>query len=188
MDPLRFPEEPLRALGAHLEASGIAMRLLVVGGAALRMRELVLRTTDDVDVLATIDSQDQPARPDIETLAPFVVRVSRDFGIPDDWLNTEVAMQWRTGLPPALLEDVEWRRFGTLEIGLAGRPLLITLKLFATADDSRDGVHCQDLIALAPSAEEMHAAREWVVTQDISESWASIVDEVIAHVRANRSS
>lgn len=164
------------------------MRLLVVGGAALRMRNLVPRTTDDVDVLATIDARNQPTRPDIETLEPHIARVSRDFGIPNDWLNTEVAMQWQSDLPPTLLEGVEWRRFDTLEIGLAGRPLLITLKLFAAADSSRDGVHAQDLIALAPSNRELQDAREWVITQDTFEGWPSIVDEVVAHVQSHRQS
>lgn len=181
-----FPEEHLRALGAHLRASGIEIRLLVVGGAALRMRNVVPRSTDDVDVLAMIGAHDQPTRPDIGILKPFILRVARDFGIPEDWLNTEVAMQWKGGMPPNQLDDVEWRHFDALQIGLAGRPLMIALKLFATADQSRDSVHCQDLIALAPGDSELLTAREWVLTQDGSAHWPSFVDDVIKHVQAHR--
>jgi len=180
-----FPEEHLHALGSHLAAAGSTLRLLVVGGAALRMRRLVLRTTQDVDVLAVVGADGEPAPPDLDRLQTLIERVARDFGVAKDWLNTEVAMQWRTGLPPRPLADVEWRRFGNLEVGLAGRGLLIALKLFATADHSAASVHCQDLIALAPSRAELREARDWVLTQDCGAAWASIVDEVIAHVEAH---
>jgi hypothetical protein len=181
-----FPEQHLAALGAHLQADGRRVRLLVVGGAAMRMRGVVPRATHDVDVLAAVDESGEPSPPDLETVRPLIHRVARDFGIPGDWLNTEVAMQWRLGLPPDPLADCEWRTFGSLDIGLAGRGLLIALKLFATCDHSATSVHCQDLLALSPEDSELAQAREWVLSQDASSAWQVIVDEVICHVQANR--
>lgn len=154
----------------------------------MRMRGVIPRATQDVDVLAMVDDGGHVELPQLTWLRPLVLRVARDFAVPDDWLNTEVAMQWQTGLPPEPLRDVVWRSFGALEVGLAGRQLLVTLKLFAACDHSPASVHCQDLIALAPSAPELARAREWVVTQDASEAWPGIVDQVMAHVQAQRPS
>lgn len=154
----------------------------------MRMRGVIPRATQDVDVLAVVGDDDRAELPELTWLEPLVHRVARDFAVPADWLNTEVAMQWQTGLPPEPLRDVTWRSFDALEVGLAGRQLLVTLKLFATCDQSPDSVHCQDLLALAPDAEELARAREWVVTQDASEVWPGIVDQVMAHVQAQRPS
>lgn len=94
--------------------------------------------------------------------------------------------QWSQSLPPWLTEDLEWRRFGGLQVGLAGRRTLIALKLFAAADQSTRSVHAQDLAALAPSDTELEHAIAWVVTQDASPEFPRLVHEIAEHVRARR--
>ena len=66
------------------------------------------------------------------------------------------------GLPPWISDDLTWRRFGALLIGLAGRQTLIALKLFAAVDQGPRSVHYQDLVVLAPTDEELDIAASWV--------------------------
>jgi hypothetical protein len=103
-------------------------------------------------------------------------------------MNGEVGAQWTQGLPPRLLEDTVWRNYGGgLDVGLVGRRTLIALKLHAAADRNPSSVHTQDLIALRPTDSELRDAAAWVRTQDMAEEWPLLIDQVIAHVRHDRS-
>lgn len=185
----RFPMTQLQALGELLQADGKSARVLVVGGAALLLRGWVSRTTHDVDVLAVVDESLRRARTsDLSDLEPYTRRVADDFELQADWFNSAVALQWQTGLPPRLRDDVAWRSFAALHVGIAGRSTMIALKLCATADHSPRSVHCQDLLALAPTDVELREARTWALTQDHSEAWPQLLDEVIHHVQTRRSS
>jgi hypothetical protein len=101
-------------------------------------------------------------------------------------MNTTVAAQWETGLPPGFSSRVSWNRHGGLWVGVAGRLDLIYLKLYAAADDiSPASRHVADLLALRPTAAELAAAQAWISqTQDASPSVAAALDRVIAHVLA----
>ena len=184
MDALPL-EEALSALGELLAADGERARLIAVGGAALRLQGLVERTTTDVDVIARPDGQGVQHP---EPLPPAVVRamaaVARDLGLPADWLNTEIAAQWRTGLPPGLADDLTWRRFGGLSLGLVGRRTLIALKLFAAVDRGPRSVHFQDLLALRPTRAELEEAAAWVETQDASTDFGEMVGQVVERALA----
>ena len=177
----------LEAVGEPLAAAGAELSIVVVGGAALALRGWVPRTTQDVDVIALASPTDALAPPDFPTvLERAIERVARDFDLPANWLNAAVGAQWRAGLPTDLAHELEWRRFGALRVGLAGRNTLIALKLFAAADRGPTSVHAQDLIALAPSDDEFASARIWVLTQDLAPEWPRLVSEVVNHVRARR--
>ena len=181
--------EALQAVGALLAAEQSHASIVVVGGASLNLLGLVERTTHDVDVIARSTGGDAvlvPPDPLPPALVRAIVRVARDFALPDDWINTLVAKQWSQGLPPWLAEDLEWRDFGGLQVGLAGRRTLIALKLLAAADQSPRSVHAQDLVALAASDAELEDASAWVVTQDASPEFPRLVQEIIDHVRARR--
>ena len=97
-----------------------------------------------------------------------------------------VGAQWRAGLPTGLAHELEWRRFGALRVGLAGRNTLIALKLFAATDRGPPSVHAQDLAFLAPTDDELERGRTWVLTQDLAPEWPPLVTEVVNHVRARR--
>lgn len=183
-------EEVLQAAGDLLEYEGLNASVVVVGGAALNMLGFVARTTDDIDVIAQVKEQGRgkeprllPPEPLPEALQHAILRVARDFGLSKTWMNTEIGAQWRQGLPPWLNNDLIWRRYGRLKVGLAGRRTLIALKLFAATDQGPRSVHYQDLIALSPTEKELDSARVWVATQDASEAFASILDETINHAK-----
>ena len=185
-------QSALTALGDLLAADGEEVRLVAVGGAALHLQGLVDRTTQDVDVIGRVREEgDDMTHP--EPLPEPVVRaaraVARDLGLPEDWLNTEIAAQWRTGLPPGLADDLTWRRFGGppggLVLGLVGRRTLVALKLFAAVDRGPRSVHFQDLRALAPTREELDAAAAWVRTQDESPVFADMVGQVVERALAS---
>ena len=100
-------------------------------------------------------------------------------------MNTEVASQWKQGMPDTLLDGVEWRSYNGLEVGLAGRQTMIALKLFAAVDQGPRSHHYQDLVVLAPDDSELERARVWVVTQDASPEFSPQVSEVIERAKAD---
>lgn len=182
-------EELLQAVGAALAFEGETIAILVVGGASLIMRGFVPRVTKDVDVIALAERHGDawvlhPPHPWPETLQRAARRVAGDYGLPADWLNAAIGGQWAIGLPESLPQDVEWRAYDGLTVGFAGRSTLIALKLVASADQSPRSVHYQDLRALAPSPSELRTAAEWVLTQDASPEFASILNDVLRHYRA----
>jgi len=183
----------LQAVGELLEAEGEHIGIVVVGGASLNLLGLVPRTTQDVDVIASVRPAEDPAvsvleQPDPlpEPLTRAIATVARDFDLSQDWMNTEIAAQWLQGLPPTLPKDITWKTYGALRVGLAGRQTLITLKLFAAADRGPTSVHYQDLVRLQPANEELEEAALWVRTQDASKDFATFVDQVIERVRRDR--
>src|SRR5262245_1353700 len=187
-------EAALHAVGELIASEGDRVAIVVVGGAALNLLGIVRRTTSDVDVIACA-YRDESGALLLERAEPFpavldraIRTVARDFGLVPDWLNTVVDAQWRQGLPPSLIDDLSWVNYGGgLEVGLVGRKTLIALKLYAAVDQGVAGVHCQDLLALAASAEELEAAADWVRTQDVAEHWATFVQEAITYVQGIRS-
>ncbi len=177
----------LGAVGAHLQAAGETASVVVVGGAALCLRGLIRRTTHDVDVIAVVAEDGQWAAPVIsKSLATATKRVARDFNLDDEWFNTVIGAQWRTGLPDGIEDDVQWLSFRGLRVGLVGRRTLIALKLIAAVDQWPRSVHLQDLLALKPDDEELERARAWVESQDINPQCADWVKEVIRRVRDDR--
>lgn len=183
-------ENALSAVGELLEVRGVELGIVVVGGASLNLLGLVERTTSDVDVIAFgrrsaegPGSSLSPPAPLPKALVESIATVSRDFGLPRDWMNTEIGAQWESGLPPWIAEDLTWNRYGSLDVGLCGRRTLLALKLFAAVDTGPESVHYQDLVALAPEKEELKSAAEWVSRQDASPEFQRMIDQVITHVR-----
>ena len=158
----------LSALGEQLEAVDFEFGIVLVGGAALSLSSFVTRATNDVDVIAIAHGRHtQISPPDKlpELFVAAVARVARDFGLDPNWLNTDVAKQWRVGLPDGFAGRVNW--------------------LFAASDNpGSDNRHYRDLLALRPTTSELQAAASWVVTQDASPAWPSEVARVLAHVTA----
>ena len=185
--------QALHATGELLARRRQRAAVVVVGGTALNLLRVVERVTRDVDVIATGTLQPNGPPTDIEPPEPLpraltdaIATVARDLGLPSDWLNTTVAGQWETGLPPGFASRVTWSRYGGLWVGVAGRLDLIHLKAYAAADDTGPGSrHVADLVALRPTAEELAAARAWITeTQDPSPAIAAALEKVIAYVLA----
>lgn len=114
-----FLESALRAVGDLLASEDERHAIVVVGGASLNMLGLVNRTTDDVDIIASASSGDNSGRrrlypppdPLPEALRRAIETVARDFNLPTAWMNTDVASQWKHGLPPWIEDDITWRQF-----------------------------------------------------------------------------
>lgn len=179
----------LQAVGAHLAARGVGAAVVVVGGAALSLHGWLRRTTHDVDVIAEISGHAtgplEPPRFAV-ALQDATRRVARDFGLEPDWFNAVIGRQWQTGLPPGLAEGMEWLSFSALRVGLPSRQVLLSLKLMAAVGQWPQSVHLQDLLALAPTDEELAVGRAWAVTQEASPEFPRWIDEVIEHVRSQR--
>ena len=181
-------EELLAATGEHLAAAGAGAAIVVVGGGALSVMGWVDRTTNDIDVIARARREAGgwvvgPPEPLPDSLVEAVAQVARDYGLATDWLNTAVAMQWRTGLPDRFVEEIQWRRFGALDVGFAGRSSIIALKLFAAVDQGWESVHFQDLVALDPLDSELEDAAGWVARQDPAPGFEALVEEEVGNVR-----
>lgn len=187
MDARRI-EEALRAVGDLLSEKNAEEGIVVVGGAAMAVRNLTDRTTGDVDVIARVENPAKDTKRLVrgEPLPPLVTeaaaQVAKDFDLPKDWLNAVIAHQWDQGLPPSIETDVDWRTFSNLHVGFAGRQTLISLKLFAAVDQDVDSVHVQDLIRLTPTQKEWSQANEWVCTQDQHPDIATWVQTIIEYV------
>lgn len=185
-------EAALHAVGDLLAAGGERAAIIVVGGATLNLLGIVQRTTRDVDVIARVvrdeagDLRLANAEPFPDSLQHAIRTVARDFGLADDWMNADVGKQWTQGFPPRMLEEVTWRPYGALEVGLVGRRTLIALKLFAAVDCGVASVHGRDLRALAPDDGEWEEAAAWVATQDAAEAFPALIREVVEHVRRDR--
>jgi len=153
--------------------------LVVIGGAALAALGLVLRTTKDVDVLGEADVKNEKIY--IKKIVDFpdflkkaASKVQRDFNLPEDWLNLGPVSQLDLGFPEGFESRLIEKRYGdNLTIYFAGRLDLIHFKLFAAID--RGGYHVQDLIELDPSVEEIELAAKWVLTQDVSSEFKSLL-------------
>jgi hypothetical protein len=193
MDTTLPLDQALHAVGLLLDRRGQRAAIVVAGGTALNLLRIVERATRDVDVIATatprsdgLPTEVRPPEPLPRDLTDAVSAVARDLRLPSDWLNTIVAAQWLTGLPPGFASRIVWSLDGGLWVGIAGRLDLIYFKLYAAADDVGPASrHFADLRALRPTADELTAARAWITdTQDPSPAMARALESVTTHVRA----
>jgi hypothetical protein len=165
-------EELLQALGEQLDAvSTEPIELVVCGGTAMNLLGFLRRHTKDVDVVAVLFAHpdgEEPVYSSARPLPPLVLeardRVARDFGVSPDWLNDGPASLMDFGLPKGFQARLVARRFGTqLTVQLLGRYDLICLKLEALADSDIASRHYQDLLALAPTHDELRSACDWIM-------------------------
>jgi hypothetical protein len=148
---------------------------VVCGGSSLLALGLVKRTTTrDVDILARVSPEGLVTpRPLPNWLLDAAAEVGKQLDLPDEWFNDRVAEEtlFRCGLPEGLQQRLSSREYGTcLLISFISRQDQIFLKLHAAVD--RDGGrHLQDLLDLAPTADELLDAAKWTRTQDPSEGF-----------------
>ncbi|MBL9137522.1 MAG: hypothetical protein JNK85_16740 [Verrucomicrobiales bacterium] len=153
---------------------------LVCGGSALIALNLVARTTKDVDVLAMVEAGSlRCARPLPGWLQEDANAVRSELSLPENWLNNEPADEslFRLGLPAGFMERLVPRNFGPLlRVSFISRYDQIHFKLYAAADQG--GRHFTDLGKLSPTKDELIAAARWTFTQDASDAFRQVVDEV----------
>lgn len=173
----------LDALSGQLARASRSYELVVVGGSALLALGLISRPTRDVDVVALREA-DMLTKADPLPLALREAgdRVGRDFGLPQEWINSGPAALIDLGLPEGFLDRVETRRFGhALTVHFASRFDQIHFKLYALLDQGA-GRHEQDLRALNPTAHELVQAARWTRTHDPSAGFREMLAEALSYL------
>lgn len=177
----------LSALGEQLALAGEKYDLIVIGGSALLALDLVSRPTRDIDVVA-LASERGPieAVPLPVPLVEACNRVARDFGVPDDWLNSQAGQDMlRLGLPEGFFERLTRRGYGpALTVRWASRFDQIHFKLHAAVDRG-GGRHLADLDLLQPAPNELIAAGRWARTHDPSPGFLALLKEAFAYFKVD---
>lgn len=175
--------ELLAALGEQLAVQGDRYELVVIGASALLALGFVTRPTRDVDLLALRDGgQLISADPLPPPLAAARTRVSRDFGVPADWLNAGPRSLLDLGLPAGFVERLETSAYGeALTVSFASRIDQIHFKLYVVADQG-PGKHLSDLRALEPSRDELIRAARWTRTHDPSAGFRDSLERVLGQL------
>lgn len=175
----------LTALGELLESRGLTFEVVAVGGSALLLLGFIHRATRDLDLVAFVEAgrlirADRLPVP----LAESVADVARVLGLRGDWLNPGPASLLDLGLPDGFAQRLETRRYGGLTLHLASRLDHIALKLYAAVDQGPDSKHAADLLALAPSPDELLGAARWARSHDPSEGFRSPLLQALRHFGA----
>lgn len=188
--------EGLEILGELLASRGQYFDIVVVGGGALILKDLINRSTQDIDIVAIVN---QGQWTSLRTLPDALVKAIREVAealdLPreprdeKDWLNPGPSFLKKLGLPTGFDLRTETRVFGNLKVRFADRRDLITLKLWAATDakrGSRRAVDIDDLIEISPTREELQEALSWCAQKDGRPDFVEIeADSVIRQLGFN---
>jgi len=169
-----------RQIGIH---GGLPISLVVFGGTALFALGLILRTTKDIDILGTISKKKgQILVKKINIFPKYLIEafkaVQKDFRLPEGWLNNGPTSQVDSGLPKGFEERLVKKQYGNyLYIYYISRLDQIYFKLYASVD--RNGYHIDDLLQLKPTQQEIEDAAMWVLSQDVSLGFKSILKDFL---------
>jgi hypothetical protein len=170
------PKETIERFDRFLDAEGLALEAVVIGGVAMALLGVTSRQTKDCDVLVP------EVPPEIADAARRFAAQERAAGNPLDegWLNNGPA-SLADALPPG------WRsRVRTLFEGWAlrlltlGRVDLLRSKRFALCDRALD---LQDCVALQPTEQELDEILPWLVLQVANPDWPEHVRATIEDLR-----
>ena len=174
----------LTALSEQLDLERVHnVALVVVGGAALSVLGLSQRTTRDIDTMAFLVTSQSGHRNLVRAefdnkFEKAASVVARDYGLPDDWINPGPAGQLDTGLPDGFQDRLIPIRYeDSLVVYYCSRLDLIHLKLYASVDVR--GRHLDDLKALNPNPDEIEAAAQWCLLQDVSEPFRDLLKSIL---------
>lgn len=122
---------------------------------------------------------------DCEPLPQYLLRaagrVAQVLHLPDDWVNTGPAMQFRMGLPEGFQSRLHRVDVGEkLTVYFIGRLDQIHFKTYAAAD--RGGYHVSDLRKLNPTEDELVMAARWSMTQDVSEGFHFLLKDMFTQL------
>lgn len=179
----------LNALGEHIAAiSSESVDIVICGGSALQLLNLVDRTTRDIDVLAILRS-DENNSPILATAEPFpdilldaARNVAEDLNLPNNWINPGPTGLLSEGLPEGCMERLHPISFGEkLTIHVIDRLDQVCFKMYATVNGG-DLRHLTDLKALNPTEDELVFAAKWTITQDAADFFPDIVKDFLNKV------
>ncbi len=174
----------LQSLAIRLEENGSQpFRLVICGGSALLLANLIPRSTKDVDIVALITDTGLVApTPFPAALQRAAMEVAEDLNLDSDWLNNGPSRDegglFQLGLPDGLEERLHIRGFSAcLVVYYIDRVDQIHFKLYASVD--RGGYHINDLLSLHPSENEIEAGARWSMTHDVSEGYAQLLKTLL---------
>jgi hypothetical protein len=159
-----WPPETVTRFDAFLEARGLELDAVVVGGAALALLGIVSRRTRDFDVMYP------PLSAEIVEAARAFAHAVRTEGdvLADDWLNNGPS-SLADDLPTGWLERTQLVFAGrAVTLRTLGRLDLLRSKLFALCDRGTD---LGDCLALRPTAAELDEIALWLERQDTHPDW-----------------
>lgn len=162
--------------------------LIVCGGSALLINNLIQRVTKDVDVVALCDENLRLIDPEPlpEELVKAAKEVAEDLNLPENWLNNGPSSGeggiFRLGLPDNIISRCIRKKYGEkLTVFFTGRLDLIFFKLYA-AVDRFGGYHADDLVQLEPADEELIQAARWSMTHDPSEGYRQSMEILLREI------
>ena len=178
-------EEALRLLDGRLARVGApGIGIVVCGGAALTVLDLLSRTTTDVDIVALLDESRGLISPSPlpETLTRAATEVAEVMHLPEGWLNNAPSRDegglFQMGLPAGFRERLHARKYGShLTAYFIDRFDQICFKLYAAVD--RGGYHISDLDALRPTTDELVQAARWALTHDVSPGFHRLLKNML---------
>jgi hypothetical protein len=181
-------DKALRLLGGHLRLQDAPpMNLVVCGGAALLARGFQTRTTQDVDILAFMDEDRNLTAPVPlpDGLVEAADRAAKTLGLPENWLNNEPSAResglFQRGLPEGIAQRMICREYGShLRVFFVGRLDQIHFKLLAAANVG--GRHLDDLLALAPTADELEQAARWAIARKPDPAFAQTLTGLLGYL------
>ena len=143
--------------------------LVICGGSALLARQIISRSTHDVDVLALRDLEGgvDLAYPLPEALKQSAGQVAEELDLEPDWLNRAASLHFPDLrlLPASLWQELDTRVYSDfLKVSFVTRNGQILLKLYAALNraQARD---FDDLSALSPDSTETANALRWLLTK-----------------------
>lgn len=174
-------QEALSTLGEILLDRGQHYDIVVIGGGALLLLELIARPTKDLDVVARVDgSRWIEAQPLPGPLLVAISEVAGALDLPNDWLNAGPSDLLRSGLPIGFADRTTTRIYGGLTVRIASRVDQIAFKLYAAVDQGLRSRHFADLLVLEPTPSELWEASAWCRTQDVSEPFNDMLVQALA--------
>ncbi len=180
--------DTLKLLNDRMELNGaVPVKIVVCGGSALIASNLVNRTTKDVDIVALLDNQNRLIAPVPlpGSLLKAAEQVAEILDLPEDWINNGPSSGeggiFQLGLPDFFQDRLTEVKYGKiLTVYFIGRLDQIHFKLWASVD--RGGYHIDDLMALAPTVEEILTASKWSMSLDTSEGYREMLKLLLNNI------
>ncbi len=177
-------EQALEILGQLLKDRGQYYEVVAIGGGGLLLLGLIDRTTKDLDLVARLENNTIfSSFPLPKLLLDAAQEVGRALQLGEGWLNCGPASLLDAGLPEGFLDRMHTRHYKGLTLHLASRIDQICFKLYASVDHELYSKHYVDLISLKPSSSELEYAKKWCLTQDVSETFALLLDQTLESLR-----
>lgn len=172
--------EALTTLGEVLRNRGLRFEVVAIGGGSLLLLGLIRRPTKDIDVVALREPSGlTSADPLPRALLDACADVAAALELAPDWLNPGPTSLLTFGLPHGFADRMIALDFGGVVVHLAGRFDQICFKFYAAVDQGPRSKHMQDLEKLAPTTDELAAAR-WARTHDTSEGFRMMCVQLLA--------